>query len=580
MSGLRNIKNPGTAKDLLDRTGLTKTNTLKDLLLHKLQGISGHQSFAAESLLNNTKHSLEVTRSGRIYSGSGSSLKSSQRKSILLRRKNFLDDTDSLNLNSSPRRKDYFHNQERFFKGYATHAAFFRLPESALKGIKNAAFALNGVAKDAESSPRGQYQPLPTSPLSPRIPASKTLSASAAQLPKASPPSNKQASQNPSQYAAPPLLSKQVSQSGSQASVVNQQPTAIQPSGITFNNPTGKTLPASDLNVNINQATQSQNPLYTIQNKPTQLSVPTQSLEQFGFTPTPPNLKPSPLSPKTTALLPTTKDFPTLPPALLARPLKYYDDAGSHPKLYAGKMKLFVPTGVDSQGKATGYDAKQVFPPYRYVKEVAGKKLVPVYSGDKVIALVPAGPYLKQNNTARARRRGLIPNPPLNMAQLRKQTAYNPPSKKDLAVHLEFDQFEGDLLLDTSGHENNAHPSGSATRMVANHSCGMAERLIGGQIEFDGEKFAPKPKSAVSIAVWIKLKSSKGRQSIFYTVGGGQYNLASEDGKIVWSHIGDDNNVTFRLVTLNEYLQPNKWAHIAATYDAVEGECHHIVSYV
>lgn len=235
-------------------------------------------------------------------------------------------------------------------------------------------------------------------------------------------------------------------------------------------------------------------------------------------------------------------------------------------------MKLFVPTGVDSQGGAIGYEARKVYPPYRHVKQVNGKRLVPVFSGDDVIALVPAGPYLKQNNTVRARRRGIVPKPPANMAQLRRQTAFNPPSKRQLAVHLEFDQFEGDHMIDTSGHENHAIATGAATRMTANYSCGMAERLIGGQVSFNGTSFAPKPSSAVTVAVWVKLISPKGRQSIFYTVGGGQYNLASEDGKIIWSHMDDTQKVIFKMITMNQYLMPNKWAHIAGTYDSAEGE--------
>ena len=275
--------------------------------------------------------------------------------------------------------------------------------------------------------------------------------------------------------------------------------------------------------------------------------------------------------PKALPSVPNTNGFPTLPPVLLARPLKYYDNMGEHPHLHAGKMKLFVPTGVGINGSATNYEAKEVYPPYRYVSKVGGKKLIPVYSGDNVIALVPAGSYLKQNNTVRAHRRGIIPIPPANMAQLRRQTAFNPPSKRHIAVHLEFDQYQGDLMLDTSGHENHALATGAATRMVANYSCGMAERLIGGQISFNGSSFAPKPTFAVTVAAWIKLSSSEGRQSIFYTVGRGQYNLAAEDGKIVWSHMDDRENVIFKLITMYQYLKPNKWAHIAGTYDSVEG---------
>ncbi len=274
---------------------------------------------------------------------------------------------------------------------------------------------------------------------------------------------------------------------------------------------------------------------------------------------------------ETTTQPPKDKTFPTLPPLLLVRPLKYFNDHHRKPHLHAGKLRLLVPTGVDINGNATGYVKKPVYPPVRHMQAKVNKKLIPVFSGNRVIALVAGGAHLTQNNTARARRRGVIPARPLTMAQLRQQTAFNPPSKKDIVAHLEFDQRDGDIMLDTSGHNNNAIMTGAATSMRTKFSCGVAQRLMGGQISFDGTAFNPKPLNGISVAAWIKLNSTTGRQSVFYTVGRGQYDLAVVDGKIYWSHIDENNRNTFILLTEKEVVKPDKWAHIVCTYDAKEG---------
>ena len=404
------------------------------------------------------------------------------------------------------------------------------LPQIAIEGIKHAAFAIPGTAKDLGSNVQLKLpskSPTPSNAANVAIPQIVLV-------PKCTPSLS-------SDTQAP---SPQSSQTLPQRSQTKMPPSQLIAS---FKPVTAMSTPQ---------------PRITMKNLPT-FKITGKTITSKAINPSK-TLEASPTAPKPNA-------FPTLPPILLGRPLKYYDNVGRHPHLHAGKMKLFVPTGVEKSGGAIDYEAKEVYPPYRYVSRIAGKKLIPVFSGDHVIALVPAGSYLKQNNTARAHRRGIVPIPPANMVQLRRQTAFNPPSKKHLAVHLEFDQYQGDLMLDTSGHENNALATGAATRMMANFSCGMAERLIGGQVSFNGTNFAPKPTIAATIAVWIKLRSSKGRQSIFYTVGKGQYNLAAEDGKIVWSHMDDNEKVVFKLITLYEHLKPNKWAHIAGTYDSVEG---------
>ena len=68
-----------------------------------------------------------------------------------------------------------------------------------------------------------------------------------------------------------------------------------------------------------------------------------------------------------------------------------------------------------------------------------------------------------------------------------------------------------------------------AAIMHTNYSCGMACWLSGGSVSFDGSHFTPKPNTAVTIAVWVKVNSTNGTQSIFSTKGfshnGGQYQM-------------------------------------------------------
>ena len=96
----------------------------------------------------------------------------------------------------------------------------------------------------------------------------------------------------------------------------------------------------------------------------------------------------------------------------------------------------------------------------------------------------------------------------------------------------------------------------------------------GGDILFDGERFWPKPVEAVTIAVWIKLDTNKGIQSIFDTVGDkfsthheGQYHLEIENGKVRWFHRNEKHDVVFS-VTSQPLVNEGMWTHAVGTYDS------------
>ena len=98
---------------------------------------------------------------------------------------------------------------------------------------------------------------------------------------------------------------------------------------------------------------------------------------------------------------------------------------------------------------------------------------------------------------------------------------------------------------------------------------------LGGDILFDGPRFHPKPNGSVTMAVWIKLDTNLGAQSVFDTIGGnasthrqGQYHLEVNHGSVRWFHRNELSVTIFRVVT-KPLIETGKWMHLAVTYDGV-----------
>ena len=98
---------------------------------------------------------------------------------------------------------------------------------------------------------------------------------------------------------------------------------------------------------------------------------------------------------------------------------------------------------------------------------------------------------------------------------------------------------------------------------------------LGGDILFDGLRFYPKPSGSVTMAVWIKLDTNIGAQSVFDTIGGnasthrwGQYHLEVNNGSVRWFHRNELSVPIFSVVT-KPLIETGKWVHLAVTYDGV-----------
>lgn len=98
--------------------------------------------------------------------------------------------------------------------------------------------------------------------------------------------------------------------------------------------------------------------------------------------------------------------------------------------------------------------------------------------------------------------------------------------------------------------------------------------FIGGDIIFDGENFRGIPRKAITIAVWVKLSTALGIQSIFDTIGGhsrhrdGQYHFEIDNGRVRWFHRNEDGNTVFSVVTDDIVVREGKWTLITGTYSA------------
>lgn len=169
-----------------------------------------------------------------------------------------------------------------------------------------------------------------------------------------------------------------------------------------------------------------------------------------------------------------------------------------------------------------------------------------------------------------------VPVKPTTLTKAPTQAPIAPPMADLISLHLSFDRHSGEEILDSSSHLNN----GIATNVQITslpQACGLVGIFSKGNVSFDGKAFSPKPSTAVTIAIWIKLPSVTGRQSLFdaipegYPLKAGVYHFEVIDGKVRWFTRDLDGKIVFNVTTDRVVVPPNVWTHLVGTYDKRQG---------
>uniref|UniRef100_A0A7M5UHS1 LamG-like jellyroll fold domain-containing protein n=2 Tax=Clytia hemisphaerica TaxID=252671 RepID=A0A7M5UHS1_9CNID len=102
------------------------------------------------------------------------------------------------------------------------------------------------------------------------------------------------------------------------------------------------------------------------------------------------------------------------------------------------------------------------------------------------------------------------------------------------------------------------------------YTCSQGARLWEAAINFKGDTFQAKPRTAITVAAWVRLEKRQGQHSIFDTVGvshpKGQYHFEVNNGIVRWFHRDQTEKVVFE--TMAHTVEKGKWTHLAGTYDS------------
>ena len=146
-------------------------------------------------------------------------------------------------------------------------------------------------------------------------------------------------------------------------------------------------------------------------------------------------------------------------------------------------------------------------------------------------------------------------------------------------AYLRFEEiYQQNVIVDETKQHNDAKIVNFARISKFSEECGFGVDLNGGDVIFDGDHFHQKPRDAVTIAVWVRLFSTDGANSLFDTIGGshsthsnGQYHLETDGGAVRWFHRNEKGVIVFN-VTTEDVIISHVWTHVAGTYDSKIGQ--------
>lgn len=142
-----------------------------------------------------------------------------------------------------------------------------------------------------------------------------------------------------------------------------------------------------------------------------------------------------------------------------------------------------------------------------------------------------------------------------------------------------FDRVSGSDVFDDSGSLNDGKLTSLATVTKTSGTCGNGLQLRGGNILIDGQRIQRKPLFSVTVALWLKLNTNRGQQSVFSTCNPDnpwnthqQYSLTIKDGRVRWFHRNEKSQTVFSAETNSPLVPAGTWTHISCTYTATGGK--------
>ncbi|XP_048578921.1 uncharacterized protein LOC5512916 [Nematostella vectensis] len=154
-----------------------------------------------------------------------------------------------------------------------------------------------------------------------------------------------------------------------------------------------------------------------------------------------------------------------------------------------------------------------------------------------------------------------------------------PPNTFQSVVFFGFDRDSGHTVFDDSGNENNGQMSQDANVLETKTSCGNCLVLSGGDLLLEGSHIKRKPLFSITVALWVKLETNRGEQTIFMTSNPGnpgnrhvQYLLLIIDGKVKWFHSNEKSQTVFSAETESAVVPAGTWTHISGTYTSMGGK--------
>lgn len=132
-------------------------------------------------------------------------------------------------------------------------------------------------------------------------------------------------------------------------------------------------------------------------------------------------------------------------------------------------------------------------------------------------------------------------------------------------LHLGFDDATDDLVVDS----HDVHRAQSRAVSTVDAPCSNYADLNVDVVQFESAKFA-KVTDAITIAIWVNLKTISGIQPILLIKGlTGELRFEIAQGHVTWLYFARRPSLaTFALLSPKPVVATETWTHLVAQYDA------------